>query len=169
MLVCFSAAVIQCWCDLTLLTVDYCSYQPFSLIHVTNNTPPPMFSLLFLLNNHHCQLPVSQHPLFFFSASFSQSLHLLIPTLHQPTPLPPSPPFHLLCLAPSFSFCHSLSAGLLAGMGCVPSSMCAPEWKNALCSHLLLPLSPLYSFLLSLWFLYFLLTTGSFSAVIWRA
>lgn len=167
---CFQAAVILCRCDLVLLFFNCwlisCCYQPPSLIHITSN--PSIFLSSLLVNNYHPQFPIYQTPLPLFSVS--KSFCLLIPFFIHNLPVPP------LAVSPSLliysPFCPSLSAGLLAGMGCVPRRMCAPEWNNALCSHF--PPSPShfstsFSYVSLVFPFSLLLSLSHSSVVIWRA
>lgn len=63
----------------------------------------------------------------FFSAPFPPFIYFWIPISMPISSFVSLPPFS----CPSW-FASPFSAGLLAGMGCVPSSMYAPEWKTAL-------------------------------------
>lgn len=86
---CFSAAVISCWCDLTLplLTVDYSFvlfYQPSSLIHISSN--PSIFSLF-----PSSWITIIPKIPYFFLCLLPKSFNLLIPILHPQSPCPSSP------------------------------------------------------------------------------
>lgn len=126
----------------TLSTVDYSLVLLSAILSFAKRVIPPFFSSLpreyTSSSNPHLSksstvlcLPPPTH---FIYCSLS-------PTINTPAP---SPPHLLLCFPPSvlmsFYVCPSLSTGLLAGMGCVPSSMCKPEWKTALCTTPFFPL-----------------------------
>lgn len=108
----------------------------------------PFLSLPFLVNKHRPQI----HPakiLNFFSVPPSPFISSVNPPLHPSIPPPSSPPPSL----PIFPVCPSLSAGLLAGMGCAEQHVCT--WMN----NCTLNYSPQLSFLpLSFWVFFWLLT-----------